>query len=226
MSSIKDFFEQFALISLEKQAKFDRLTGEHFAEFDIDAGLLKIDNDLVFPFQVLGTQSDNTLTWLWAWSEEHADVQPELLAAALKLKDWGSKQGVEEFCLPEVDIERADGMMISLIAAEVCKASCYYRDAYEGGAAFVLLSGAGIDRQPDFELSGLLISFTDIASRYELNHRNTLLSYLRMKGLPFVEDGAMITGKLESGEEIRMEFGGSGIIVSLNGESFSLQQSL
>ena len=47
-----------------------------------------------------------------------------------------------------------------------------------------------------------------------------MLSYLRMKGLPFVEDGAMITGKLESGEEIRMEFNDSGGIVSLNGGSF------
>ena len=126
------------------------------------------------------------------------------------------QNGIDEFCIPEIDIERADGMMISLIAADVCKASCFYRDAYEGGAVFVLLSGAGIDRQLPFDLSGLLKSFTDLASRYDLNHRNVLLSYLRMKGLPFVEDGAMVTGKLESGEEIRMEFSDSGGIVSLN----------
>ncbi len=223
MSTINEYFEQCALISLEKQAKFEQLAGEYFAEFDLDAGIVKIDNDLAFPFQVLGTQSDNTLTWLWAWSEEHADVQPELLAAARKLKKWGANNGIEEFCLPEIDIERADGMMISLIAAEVCKASCYYRDAYEGGSAFVLLSGSGIDHQPAFDLSGLLKAFIDFASRYDINHRNVLLSYLRMKGLPLVEDGAMIIGKLESGEDLRMEFGGSGPIVSLNGESFSLQ---
>jgi hypothetical protein len=222
MSRIIEYFEQCALLSLEKQEKFDRLTGEHFSEFDLDAGILKIDNDLALPFQVLGTQSDNTLTWLWAWSEEHADVRSELTTAARTLKEWGLKNSIEEFCLPEVDIGRADGMMISLIAAEVCKASCYYRDAYEGGAVFVLLSGAGIDRQPPFELSGFLRSFTDLASRYDLNHRNMLRSYLRIKGLPFVEDGAMIIGKLESGEEIRMEFDGSNGILSLNGGSFPL----
>jgi len=224
MSRIIEYFEQCALLSLEKQEKFDRLTGEHFAEFDLDAGILKIDNDLALPFQVLGTQSDNTLTWLWAWSEEHADVQPDQLTAARKLKEWGSKNGIEEFCMPEVDIERADGMMISLIAAEVCNASCYYRDAYEGGAVFLLLSGAGIDRQPTFELSGFLRSFTELASRYDLNHRKTLLSYLRAKGLPFVEDGVVITGKLGSGEEIRMEFDASGRIDSLNGGSISVQE--
>ena len=223
MSRIKEYFEQYALVSLEKQEKFDRLVGEHFAEFDIDAGILKIDHELALPFQVLGTQSDNTLTWLWAWSEEHADVQPDLTTAATQLKEWGLENGIEEFCVPEVDIERADGMMISLIAAEVCKASCYYRDSYEGGAVFVLLSGAGIDRQPPFELSGFLRSFTDLASRYDLNHRNVVRSYLRMKGLPLVEDGAMIIGKLESGEEIRMEFDGSGGILSLNGGAFSVR---
>lgn len=221
MSTINDYFEKFALISLEKQAKFERLAGEHFAEFDLEAGIVKIGNDLALPFQVLGTQSDNTFTWLWAWSEEHADVQPELLAAALKLKEWGAKNGVSEICLPGIAIERADGMMISLIAVEVCKASCYYRDAYEGGAVFVLLSGSGIDRQPAFDLSGILRAFTDLASRYDLNHRNALLSYFRMKGLPFAENELMITGKLESGEELRMEFDGSGAMVSLNGEAFS-----
>jgi len=214
MSTINEYFEQCALLSLEKQEKFDRLTGEHFAEFDLDAGILKINNDLALPFQVLGTQSDNTLTWLWAWSEEHADVQPDQITAALQLKEWGLKNNIEEFCIPEVDIERADGMKISLIAAEVCKASCYYRDAYEGGSAYVLLSGAGIDRQPPFELSGFLRAFTDLASRYDLNHRNMVQFYLRKKGLPFVEDGAMIIGKLESGEEIRMEFNSSGGILS------------
>lgn len=220
MSRINDYFEQCALVSLEKQEKFERLIGEHFAEFDLDAGILKINSDIALPFQVLGTQSDNTLTWLWAWSEEHADVQPDQITAALKLKEWGLEKGIEEFSLPEVDIERADGMMISLIAAEVCNASCYYRDTYEGGAAFVLLSGAGIDRQPPFELSGFLRAFTSLASRYDLNHRNVLLSYLRKKGLPFTEDDAMILGKLESGEEFRMEFSDSGGIKTLNGEAF------
>jgi len=104
MSSINEYFEQCALISLEKQAKFERLVGEHFAEFELDAGILKIDNELALPFQVLGPQSDNTLTWLWAWSDEHAEVQPDQITAAIKLKEWGLQNGIEEFCIPEVDI--------------------------------------------------------------------------------------------------------------------------
>lgn len=222
MSTINEYFEQFALISLEKQAKFERLIGEHFAEFDLDAGILKINNDLALPYQVLGTQSDNSLSWLWAWSEEHAEFQPEQLIAAMQLKEWGSENDLEEFSMPAVDIERADGMMLSLIAAEVCKASCYYRDAYEGGSVFVLLAGAGIDRQPPFELTGFLRAFTELVSRYDLNHRNVLRSYFPMKGLSFVEDGDMITGKLESGEELRMTFDGSGNLMTLNGEESSL----
>ncbi len=214
MSSINEYFEQCALSSLEKQDKFERLVGEHFAEFDLDEGVLRINNDLALPFQVLGAQSDNTLTWLWAWSEEHEEVKPEQCTAAMTLKEWGEKNGVGAFRMPAVDIVRADGMMISLIAAEVCKASCYYRDVYEGGAAFVLLFGAAIDRQPAFELSGFMRAFNDLVSRYDLDHRNTVLSYFRAKGLPFVEDGAIITGKLESGEELRMEFDRNGGILA------------
>jgi drug/metabolite transporter (DMT)-like permease len=58
------------------------------------------------------------------------------------LRAWGEKEGLQEFTLPSVDLDRADGTMLSLIASEVCKASGYYRDPYEGGALFLLLFAA------------------------------------------------------------------------------------
>jgi len=86
----------------------------------------------------------------------------------------------------------------------------------------VLLSGAAIDRQPSFDLPGFVNAFTDLASRYDLNCQNALRSYLQKKDLPFEEEGSVISGKLETGEEVRLQFNASGGIVLLNNGSFSV----
>jgi hypothetical protein len=85
MAKITEYLELYALISLEKQEKFDRLIGEHTMELDVDTGTIRFSNGLAVPFQVLGTESGNTLTWLWAWSDEQPDM-PDHLLIGISLK--------------------------------------------------------------------------------------------------------------------------------------------
>ena len=61
-------------------------------ELDPDAGKLRF-NGLEFPMQVLGTESDNTLIWLWAWADEHTEVPAGLLQSAIELRNWGAGDG-------------------------------------------------------------------------------------------------------------------------------------
>jgi hypothetical protein len=219
MTKFTEYFEQFALISLEKQDKMDLLFGEHSYDLDLDTGKIRFNDNLDVTFQVLGTESDNTLIWLWAWADEQTEEVPvDLLKASRDLRDWGSHEGVPEFTLPAVDLHQADGHMLSMIACELCKASCYLRDAYEGGSAFLLLYDKLIDAQPFFDLSRLSRRFLDLISRYEINHRNVLLSYLRIRGIPLAENGSTVTGDLDTGERLSAEFDSAGRLTKLNGE--------
>ncbi len=221
MTKITEYLELYALISLEKQEKFNRLIGEHTMELDLDTGSIRFCNGLAVPFQVLGTESGNTLTWLWAWSDEQPDIPDHLLTSAFHLKHWGEKHGVQEFCSPSIDLNRADGQIISLIASEVCKASSHYRDPYEGGAIYVLLFDKSIDAQPPFDRAGLSSKLLDLISLYEFNHRNALLSYFRMKGLSLVETESTVACELGSGEQLSAEFDDSGRLTLLNEEMIS-----
>ena len=128
------------------------------------------------------------------------------------------KEDIQEFLNPSVDIGTVDGLAFAIIASEACKASCFYRDVYEGGSLFVLLFDKGIDIQPSFNLTRLSRQFLNLITLYELNHRNTLLSYLNAKGLSPVSHGAQITCKLETGELLNAEFDEAGNLTSLNGE--------
>jgi len=124
--------------------------------------------------------------------------------------------------MPSLDIDRADGHVIALISAEVCKASGYYRDSYEGGAVLLLLFDRLIDSQPPFNRQRLVRRMSDIFSRYALNHRNVLLSYLRLKHLSPVEQKDTMTCELETGERLNAEFNADGRLITVNGAPFEV----
>ncbi len=189
---------------------------------DLDAGKIRFNDNIEITFQVLGTESDNALIWLWAWADEQTEEIPvDLLQASRELRDWGSRKGIQEFTLPSIDLHKADGHVLSMISCALCNASCSFQDVYEGGSAYLLLFDKRIDAQPSFDLSRLSRRFLDLLSRHELSHRKALLSYLRLKKLPLEETGPAIACELDSGERLRAEFDSAGRLTLLNGEAIT-----
>jgi hypothetical protein len=137
------------------------------------------------------------------------------------MKAWGAREEVAEFTVPSIDLNRADGTMLSLIASEICAASGYYRDPYDGGTLFILIYGLEGGQTPEFDRTGLVRALTDLVSRYDFNHRNALLSYLKMKDLPFSESGDTVNGELAGGDRLIAVFDHAGQVTTINGESLS-----
>jgi hypothetical protein len=219
--TFQTYLERYALLSLEKQDKLESLIGEHLHELDLEAGTIRFDT-LQCPVQVIGTESDNTLTWLWAWADEQAEVPANLLQSAIQLRTWGAEADVPELTMPSVDLNKADGHAIAMISSEVCEASCYYRDGYEGGAVFFLIFDKTIDSQPSFSRQRLLVRLADLFSRYDLTHRNAVLSYLTAKELSPAEQRNTINCELESGERLIAEFDDAGNLIVVNGAAFEI----
>jgi hypothetical protein len=215
MDTLTSYLEKYGLLSLEKQDKLANLIGEHLYQLDLDAGKIRFDS-LEFPFQALGTESDNTSTWLWAWADEQEEIAKHLTSASRELKQWGAHENIKEFTVPAVDLDRADGTLFALIASEICRASCFYRDVYEGGSLFVLIFDTMIDKLPSFDLDRLSKQFLHLISRYDLNQRTALLSYLAVKGVSLSEGISRIACLLETGELLRAEFDASGRLLTLN----------
>jgi hypothetical protein len=221
MKTFTNYLEQCALMSLEKQDKLARMIGENMHEIDLDEGLIRFSSDLVFPFQILGTESDNTLTWLWAWAEEQTEIPENLVQTSLQLRDWGVRKGIREFTLPSVDIGKTDGNTIAMVSTQISMANSYFCDRYEGGAAYLLILDKSIDIQPSFDRAALFRHLSDTVSRYELNHQNVLWSYLQLKTLSPVSKGPLITCELETGERVNAEFDDAGKLRVWNGEAIT-----
>jgi len=221
MNSVIRYFEQYALVSLEKQDGLIRRLGEHILELDLDAGTARFNTDFAFPFQLLGTESDNSLTWLWAWADEQPELPEELLRSSRDLKAWGAREEVAEFTVPSLDLNRADGTMLALIASGVCAARGYYQDHYDGGTLYILLYGADSGHLPEFDRAGLIHAMRDLVSRYDFDHRKALLSYFSMKDLPFSGSDDAVNAELAGGERVVALFDHAGQVTTINGESLS-----
>jgi len=214
------YLEQYSLAALEKQDKLEQLLGDDFFELDLDAGKIRLGARNI-PTQVIGTESDNTLTWLWAWADEQTEIPSSLLQSAIQLRNWGGNSNLPEFIQPSVDLIHADGNAIAMISSQVCKASCFYRDAYEGGAVFHLLFDREIVCQPPFDRARLFLRISDLFSRYELNHRNTMEAYCKSAGLSYRADVNSLNCELATGERMVVEFDESGRLVMFNGAPFN-----
>jgi hypothetical protein len=223
MKTFTDYLEKYALFSLEKQDKLARIIGENMHELDLDAGVIRFSRDLAFPFQVLGTESDNTLSWLWAWAEEQTEIPDNLIQMSLQLRDWGVREGIREFTMPSFDLDRADGNSIAMISTQITMANSYFRDGYEGGAVYLLIFDKSIEHESSFDRAGLFRHLTDLLPRYELNQQKVLLSYLEMKGLSPAAKGTSVTCDLETGERVNAEFDEAGNLKEWNGEPIAAQ---
>jgi Family of unknown function (DUF6882) len=222
MKKLTDYLEQYALFSMEKQDKLARIIGEQIHQLDLDAGVIRFSRDLELQFQVLGTESDNTLTWLWAWAEEQSEIPENLIQTSLQLREWGVHEGISEFMLPSIDIHKTDGNSIALVSSQIAKASSYFRDSYEGGAAYLLIFDKSIENEPSFDRASLYHHLTELLSRYELNQRKVLMSYLEMKELSPVSKDLLITCELENGERVNAEFDDKEKLRVWNGEAITM----
>ena len=223
MSSLQSFFERFALVSLEKQEHFFQNLGERTLDLDLDAGVARFSSGLTCRFQVLGTESDNTLTWLWGWADEQSETPESLLASCRELRSRALQ--VPEFQSPSLELNRADGNMLSIVSSMLCQATAFYRDDFEGGALYVLVFCDRTERNPGFDRSGLLKQLSELAEIYDADFRNVLLSYFREKGLPVTDGPREISGELATGERLVADLDGQGHIMAVNGEPFPARVS-
>jgi hypothetical protein len=217
MNKLIPYFERFALVAMEKRQKLLRLADDQFLELDLDEGVARFSPSLVLPVQVLGTESDNSFTWLWAWAEEQTEMPERLIRSSREMQRWLEQQDLRELAAPSLDLDRADGTLLSCIATEVCRASAFYRDSYEGGALFLLLMSDQIDRQPGFTLAELAGSLLDLGSRYPFDHRSALAAYLRSRGRSLEERTDALQAQLATGEQLSVEFNADGSVRSING---------
>ncbi len=117
-------------------------------DYDLDAGTLAWSHQglpkVIGRVQVVGTTSNRTNNWLWAWANSH---WPEhVVAAAQQAKAYGEKHGICELThdyIEQSDMEDDDlnalGWELAAVTARIANAQGAYRPTPdERGALFLV----------------------------------------------------------------------------------------
>src|SRR2546422_10298524 len=166
MSKLKDLFERHAAAAWDKQQALSALIGEHSWGLDTQNGVITFNKRLNFPAQVLGTESDVSNSWLWAWANKASSLPKKLLASARELRAIGEKESIVELTQPQISRDNVDGPYLSLLASGLCKADCYYRGPYDNGAVFVLISAPAVRQKMDDSAAHLASLFSQVISTF------------------------------------------------------------
>ncbi|MCO4770084.1 MAG: hypothetical protein KDA24_08655 [Deltaproteobacteria bacterium] len=143
---LRRMFDRSIGVALDRQSWLANRIGDATWGFDMATGLMRFDDPktgavITTACQVLGTESAETETWLWAWANEASGIPTSLIETARALGQVGSERGVPEFSAPSLDLADVDGHTLAVVASAAHAVAGYYRAPYDGGALYVLLSG-------------------------------------------------------------------------------------
>ena len=197
----KLFFRN-AVASFGKELHLAELVSHSNWHFNMASGLLSFGGEYDWRVQILGTEADNSQTWLWAWANEASGIPISLLGSALTLRMLGEANGIPELAESEVPLGEVNGHILAMIASGVCRADAYYRCPYEGGAAFLLIKDENFPRCTEHPLARIASVFPQAISSLDISdHRLAFLGYLEYYGLVFEEEGNRIVVE-EEGEQV------------------------
>lgn len=213
---LQALLDEHLLPAFDRQLAFGEIVGDRDWQLDQDAGVLRMGDDMVLPAQVLGTVSEASGSWRWAWAND--SVAENLTRRAREASAIGRERGIGVLTDADVDLGRIlDGHVLALVVADLLGVDAYYRCPYDGGEVFVLVELSLMGRERAESVSSRAMSVVSQALLgVPVPIRQTAVSnYLRGLGLPVREtDGDL---RVVDGPQARFRFDRQGRLTEIQG---------
>lgn len=184
--------------SIACQNKMGELViGDNGWNVDIKGGTIRF-GERVFKSGVLGSESHESGTWLWGWANTEGGL-PEIASApsrrAKKLLPDVAEFINGKFMLDELHT----GHNLAMVCCGISKdAMCYYRCPYNGGAAFVTVSGLPEEVFSPLPIQEFMNQYIQIISSLYCDHRLLAAGFLFQNGNDFHAERDNIAANFEN----------------------------
>ena len=201
-NALTRLFLQHGAASYDKQLYLQAMLGKARWSFALDEGVLAFvqphQEPLQLSVQLLGTESAETHTWLWAWANPDSGIHTRLLKSSQDLRAFGEREGVPELHTPQLPLSsQINGGRMAAIACGVARAACFFRVAYPGGLLFMLIKDAAYKRSVMHPLRRIAQVFPRFVAQNEVSDaRAAFVSYLQFYRLKVEEDAQRVTAVL------------------------------
>ncbi len=203
-----DFFSLLSLAagySIACQNRMGELViGENGWNVDIKGGTIRF-GESVFKSGVLGSESHESGTWLWAWENTEGGL-PEI-AAAPSRRAKKALAGCPEFENGKFMLDELhNGHNLSMVSCAVSDEDiCYYRCPYSGGAAFVTVRGLPAEVFQPLAAQAFIKQYIEIISGFYCDHKLLLAGFLYQSGCGFEQHGSTVIADI-SGKAVSFGF--------------------
>lgn len=198
--TLQDAFDTYAVAVWDKQMHLNELVGEADWELDVEAGQIAFSNGRRWSIQILGSESFQSDTWLWAWANAQSRLPESLLRMAQQVREFGEQHDIDELIQPDIPLDWGDSHLLGSIAAGLCGADAYYRCPHSAGAVCVLINDEKFPRPAESPLAKLPELVFDAINNLDIrNHRLALTSFLRQHQVTVQESVEHLEAQLPTG---------------------------
>lgn len=189
-----ELFERYVGLGFEKQVDFSELIEGKAWDADLTRGTITFGDEFEFPLQIIGSFSYSVNTWLWSWANKQSDLPLNLLVDAKKLKSYGIQNKINRLRTPEYAFKQDDLHRLGIIAMGMFDADGYYFADYGSGIMLMTVKSDQIRKnRKDFH-HRIFSTFPQVISNFQVDHRNSLINYLKSKGYNILEKDNQIIG--------------------------------
>ena len=217
-TAFQQLLDAYAIAALDGQLHLADVVGGRPWRVDLAAGTLTFGDDLHFAAQLLGTQSDETGTFIWAWDHpsrpRHTDLAEAVRAA-------GERRGVAELTTRKLDVtDVVHAHTLAMVAVGLTGADAYYRGPYDGGAAVLLIRDPTFPR-PDrpYPLLHAAAVIPQAISAVDLDARRAVPAYLIAVGATVERTPDGVTARDVAGHTLTATFDDLGRLDQLTGST-------
>ena len=218
-NSFANHFADHAASALARQMALGDVLGQRPWDIDMQKGTLRFGEDLVFPIQLLGSHAFEAGSWLWIWANTQSNIPPEHTEAALRIRQIGEAESIEEFTQPALQLDPVTDHMIAMTCGGLQGGRCYYRAPYTGGAVFVLLDNVPPEVTAPVPVARAVTVLTECIAQFELkDHRRLVESFLKQQAFNVTAASPTDIAAERPGEgSVEISFDGLGRISNIAG---------
>ena len=206
--TFEDLIEQYIGLAFEKQMDLEDVINDKPWQIDMLKQQLVFGNDLYCSFQLLGSFSHLSETWLWAWGNEQADLPKNVIEQSLKLKKFGEENNIDLFKFPKFDATKEDLHPLGIIASGMFNSSGYYVGNYGQGTLVLTFNNDYIDqihqeKDTHYRVASVISQYI---AGFEVNHYASIKYYLLAKDYQITFDDGLKLIVTKGEKQINAEF--------------------
>ena len=182
--SLQDLIDESIFISTEYQARLAEITGDSDWSVDFSAPSFTLQSDpsrSLAPY-LLGTESEQRGSWIWAW-QELGHFPETVVSAAVQTREAGERLEIPELTTDELLTSEGLARRLTLAAKAVTGIYAHYPAVAGGGVrAWLLVDGPELELpEPTVQRMGRVMAQALQTGTAE-HHQRAVDSYARLRG--------------------------------------------